>query len=344
MQGFVGMTLLYSTAHLLVDFSCAFILFSKIGGEPSWVICLLIYNFCAFALQLPLGWLSDRLNKNRHFAALGCCLVAISPLFGGLPILLSGLAGLGNGLFHIGGGRDVLCGSRGKFTALGVFVSPGAIGLYIGTLLGKASPFPAFFVSLMLLFTAVLIFALVPRLYDEKVMEYPAFSMSVQGGGLALFALLCLFAVVCLRSYVGMTLAFPWKGEGSFSLLLLLALAFGKALGGFFADRFGAGRVSFITLFLCAGLFFFYKIPACGILAVFLFNMTMPITLGGVALLLPGAKGLGFGLLTFGLFLGFLPIIMGVPRLLTLPWGFVLASIFSALLLFVGLRKAKNGN
>ena len=49
---------------------------------------------------------------------------------------------------------------------------------------------------------------------------------------------------------------------------------------------------------LAALLYFGAGIPVCGTLAVFLFNMTMPITLWAAARLLPGAKGFAFGLLT----------------------------------------------
>ena len=45
-----------------------------------------------------------------------------------------------------------------------------------------------------------------------------------------------------------------------------------------------------------------------GLTAVFLFNMTMPLTLYLLADKFPNQPGFAFGLLTFGLFLGFLPV------------------------------------
>ena len=72
--------------------------------------------------------------------------------------------------------------------------------------------------------------------------------------------------------------------------------------------------------------------------AVLLFNMTMPITLWGAARLMPGGKGFAFGLLTFGLFLGFLPTWLGWPSILTSPWAMALAAVVSAVILLAGLK------
>ena len=53
---------LYSLTHLWVDLSCALLVFRTMAGEENFVLCLLLYNFCAFALQMPLGLLADRLD------------------------------------------------------------------------------------------------------------------------------------------------------------------------------------------------------------------------------------------------------------------------------------------
>ena len=50
-----------------------------------------------------------------------------------------------------------------------------------------------------------------------------------------------------------------------------------------------------------------------GILALFLFNMTMPVTLYLLIRRLPSYPGFSFGFLTFGLFLGFLPAYLELP-------------------------------
>ena len=73
--------------------------------------------------------------------------------------------------------------------------------------------------------------------------------------------------------------------------------------------------------------------------AVFLFNMTMPVTLWAVARIMPGAKGFTFGLLTFGLFLGFLPSWLGLPSLLAESWTYALCALVSLALLWVPLGR-----
>ena len=78
-----------------------------------------------------------------------------------------------------------------------------------------------------------------------------------------------------------------------------------------------------------------------GILALLLFNMTMPMTLYLLAEHLPHLPGFSFGLLTFGLFLGFLPVYAELS--LPLPggqFGFLI-SLVSAFLLIFGLKAVK---
>ena len=126
---------LYSLAHFWVDLSCAFLAFRFLSAAPEFTLCLLLYNFCAFALQMPLGLWADSLDRNGMLAAAGCGLTAAAFL---LPVSLVAavVAGVGNALFHLGGGIDVLNASGEKAAALGIFVSPGAVGLYVGTLWG----------------------------------------------------------------------------------------------------------------------------------------------------------------------------------------------------------------
>lgn len=151
-------------------------------------------------------------------------------------------------------------------------------------------------------------------------------------------SILLLLAVVVLRSFVGMMLALPWKGEGHWAVLLTLAVALGKAAGGYLADRFGTMKTAAVSLLLSGLLLLSSHIPACGVAAVFLFNMTMPLTLWAVVRLLPGVRGFAFGILTFGLFLGFLPTAFGAGPLSGM--AAALLALVSLLLLLPGLRRA----
>ena len=339
MKKFATMTGLYSVSHFIVDFSCAYLIFSKLSGSNKWLLCLIIYNFFAFALQMPIGIIADKINRNRIFAALGCLLVAGSPAIISSPVIFCAVAGFGNALFHIGAGRDILQVSEKSFSALGIFVSPGALGLYFGTLCGKGVILPVAPVIIILASVSATIWFVVPKLSEMHVMANSEINIKAfLSHGLGLM-LICIFLVVCLRSYVGMTLHFPWKGEGHFALYLVIAVVCGKALGGILADIFGPLKVSCASLFLCALLFLFFRTPVCGILAIFIFNITMPITLGAIARILPNSLGFGFGILTFGLFIGLIPTLLSAQNILALPYGYSAACIVSAGLLYYGLKE-----
>ncbi|MDR1204719.1 MAG: hypothetical protein LBL26_04455, partial [Peptococcaceae bacterium] len=125
------MVSVYSAAHFLVDFACAFLMFRAAAGTPDWYLCVLLYNFCAFATQMPLGVLADQWDRNSLFAAIGCVLVGAAFGLRYFPVAAAVTLGVGNGMFHVGAGVDVLNISEEKSGALGVFVSPGAFGIYL---------------------------------------------------------------------------------------------------------------------------------------------------------------------------------------------------------------------
>jgi len=152
-----------------------------------------------------------------------------------------------------------------------------------------------------------------------------------------LVPVLCLFLVVGLRSHVGMAIDFPWRGVAYWGLALVCASAFGKVIGGFLSDRFNPTRTAVFSLGVAALLFLLPQVPIAGVTAILLFNMTMPITLWAMAGIFPKAKGFSFGLLTFALFLGFLPTYLGISAAPF--WIFTPYAIISLALLLAGLRK-----
>ena len=327
----------YSLAHFIVDFSCAFLMFRSIVDTPKGYLCVLLYNSCAFAMQMPLGILADNWNKNVLFAIIGCSLVGIAYGLWLYPFTAACVLGVGNAMFHLGGGIDVLNVSKRKSDALGVFVSPGAFGIYIGTALGKGS-IPAAAPILLAIFVTIGLLFAVHRTQGEAYPMNAEFSL--EASPRIRIAIVCFFIVVCLRSYVGLAFNFPWKNTGCWGIALVCAVVLGKTAGGFLADRFGMTKTVYISLGFAALLFLVPQIPALGIMSVLLFNMTMPITLWVMAKILPGAKGFSFGLLTFGLFLGFLPVYLGVHPPLSAFWLFAFAAAVSLVLLRAGLRKA----
>lgn len=334
------LTALYGILHFFVDFLCAWAMFGFFQSGRDAYLNILIYNFCAFALQMPFGTLMDLLmsRSQKKWLPLSCSgLGVVLTVIGTLthPAVL----GIGNALFHVGGGLDVIGLDFAKDHGgrdLGVFVAPGAVGLYIGTLLGKGS---ASFLPL----TVACVFAAAVIVWLGFLKKYRASASDQHNDSRKVpLLVLCCFAVVILRSFTGFAATFDWK-IGMTGFLAVLATALGKALGGFLSARFGSGKTMTVTLLLAAVCFLLGKHPVFGLLALLLFNMSMPVTLYLLARHLPGLPGFSFGLLTFALFLGFVPIYAGITIPISGSVIGALGSVLSALLLLLGWRAVNHG-
>lgn len=321
--------IIFSAAHFLVDLSCATLLLGRICPACDPARAILLYNLFAFAAQTPLGLLADRFGGGRRFAAGGCLLTAAGWL---LPpgLIAVAAAGLGNAAFHVGGGLDTLNGCGDRAGPLGLFVAPGALGIYLGGLWAGSAAAPPL---CMLLLSAAIMILLVKEGPDNAPLALP------KGGAGLWTAAVCLFAVVVLRSYIGLAAELPWKA--GLGLAAVCAVVLGKAAGGYLADRFGTLPTALVSLGLSALCYLFSDGAAAGIAALLLFNMTMPLTLWAMARLLPGLKGFSFGLLTFGLFLGFLPFYYGYGGLG--PVRLATGAAISVPPLLLGLRAAERG-
>lgn len=326
----------YSLLHFAVDLTCAAAMFSRVHPRGElWGLAMLLYNYFAFAMQLPLGILADKLNKNSLVAGLGCLTVALGCCFPGSGYATAVLCGIGNGLFHVGGGLDVLNGSAGKCAPAGIFVSPGALGLWIGTVWGMSGGFSPLLPLLLALSGIAL-----PLFFRGTLSGGHNAELSLPPAKSPLWAgVALLFSVVALRGLAGMIFSFGWK-EG-LALPYILAVVLGKAAGGFSADLLGEKKTSVLSLSAAALLFLFSSRALPGLMAVFLFNMTMPLTLTRAASALSGAKGMSFGLMTFGLFLGFLPVYAGFSSSSTLLYSAL--SILSLGLMLPGLILCERG-
>lgn len=324
-----GMTAACAAGHFFIDFLCAWALFRFCRPTEHWAEVMLYYNFCAFALQMPLGLLADRFRQDRSFLVLGSLLVGGGCLaLGSAPLALAVIAGVGNALYHVGGGVAVLHAYEKRAGPLGVFVSPGAFGIFFGTLLGKAGA--DILAPSLIGLAACLLLAWLLR--GERPAPMDPFRLDAPFP-----ALLCLFLVVCLRSLLGFLFVFPWK-TGWWSVAAACAVVLGKAAGGYLSDKLGMKWVSLGSLGLAALGFLLSASPLCGVLAIFFFNMTMPVTLRAAADALPGLRGFSFGLLTFALFLGFLPAWAGALSSAA-GWFLALGALLSLALLLPGLRR-----
>ena len=338
------LTGVYSAMHFLVDFLCAWAMFGFYQSGSDAYLNILIYNFCAFALQMPFGTLMDLLTaraQKKKWLALGCAsLGAILTAVGTLthPAVL----GVGYALFQVGGGLDVIQEDFSRNRAgrnLGIFVAPGALGLYFGTQLGKGA---ISFVPLIATGALLAIFViLLVRGKQKQTQEVSAGNISKVRNIPIL--VLCCFVVVILRSFTGFAAGFQWKSVAILGFLAVVMTAGGKAAGGFLSARFGPAKTMTVTLLLAAVCFLLGDHAVFGLAALLLFNMSMPVTLYLLAQHLPNLPGFSFGLLTFGLFLGFLPVYFGVSLPVSSGVIGAIGSLVSAGLMVVGWKAVSHG-
>ena len=332
--------ILYTICHFLTDWACILLvtgpLRQAVSTGEDWLWLILTYNTCAFALQLPLGILADRAGRGWRTAGLGAVLVAAGWLCVPVPLLACIVAGTGNALFHLGGGREVLLLSGSKAGPSGIFVASGAVGVWLGVFCARGGfshpPVPV----LVMLSAGLLLDHLGRREAKRTVIRTGDLKPAVLAGA----GLLTL--TVVLRSWVGTQMAFPWK-TGLRGLAVVLAVAAGKAAGGLLGDRFGWGRTGAVTLLLAALCFLpSFRFAGAGLATAVLFNTTMAITLAALARTF-GADhcGAAFGLTTFALFLGLIPDLLRLPDRGANPLGLCLGCLISAALLTGGLILTK---
>ena len=155
----------------------------------------------------------------------------------------------------------------------------------------------------------------------------------------------CLFLTVVIRSYAGGLMNYSWKAVPLLAFLFTAGVSGGKLAGGLLGDRVGWMKSAAGSLILALLLFVAAPDhPSCGIFAVFLFNMTMPVTLTAISCLTgPGHEGTAFGLTTFALFLGTLPSSVNVltETNLSPSWMLYVCVVLSVLLICAGLTGAR---
>jgi MFS transporter, FSR family, fosmidomycin resistance protein len=320
----------YGLTHALVDASCIMLLLSGIDVKGDILLYILSYNLLAFGLQVPFGWLNDRIQQPVKSAIFGCVLLSVSMTLFNHPIIAIILAGIGNASFHIGGGALSL--KTGKAALPGLFVAPGSIGLLIGGIVSTTFGFHPEIIASLLLFMGLTLFFLKSPVFiyeNRKVNESNYLAITI----------LLLLTTICFRSAVGLSLNYPWKSNMTLLICLTAAIALGKGLGGLLADYFGwikiaVGGLTISTLLL----FFGPKIAVAGIAGLFFFNLTMPVCLVAISNLLPGKPGFSFGLTAFAMVVGALPTFFKTKTVISASPVILILVILSTITLFSGLK------
>lgn len=330
--------IVYGLAHALVDGVCIgsilLLFFNKVVTNEYLFILIVLYNLIAFGTQPLFGFISDLLKSSKNTAIKGCILVGIGSLVTGIyPIIGVIILGIGNALFHIGGGVVSLNLTPGKATAPGIFVAPGALGLFIGGILTKNGVFDVIYAFIFLLLMSVIIFIVKPPEINFVRKDYTKYELTVVGK----IVLLILFSIA-IRALIGSVMVFPWKSDLMLAFIFVLLVVLGKSFGGILGDRFGWLKVGVFSLILSIPLLILGgQIAILGLIGIFFFNFTMPITLTVLANIFPGRPGFSFGLTTLALLIGSYPVFLKIQNYFSSDIIVILSIILSALAIYVGL-------
>ena len=285
-----------SLCHLLVDGICAASLFRNTG--LSITDAVLIYNTFAFTTQCLTGMLPDRFGHGRRFVLLSA-VILLAGAFVPMPLVIRAVViGLGNSLFHVSGGYLTLKGSHGM-GPLGIFVAPGAIGLFLGT------AFPVLLVPFSVLLAVSAVFTAVTGHVDEE----PACNTVETQTGITtkeriLLAAMLLIAVAA-RAVGGSSIAFSWKTGLAAAGIMVFFVFLGKTCGGLLADRIGIRKTAILSV-AAASVFIIlcHDIMPLALIGQFALNLSMPVTLYLIYRLFPDSPGFAFGLAAAALWPG----------------------------------------
>jgi FSR family fosmidomycin resistance protein-like MFS transporter len=329
----------YGAVHALIDAASAVVIYCGarmhgLSGPESFNL-VVAYNVIAFGAQPIFGLCIDALRVSRAALITGVVLVLAA-----LPVVqYNALAGMaivatGNALFHLGGGSIVLSARPGSAALPGIFVGPGAFGLSIGVWLGFKGIFPM--VTLMALLAAAIVLLCVVRPatysgnWEKRKEKLPLIGIAI------LLLLVSIFVRALIGNRNGLS---ALHGPVLFWLGLGLSGCMGKIFGGIIADRFGWIKTVLIALALATPLIVFGgKEHIAALTGIFLFQMTMPVTLAALALWIPGKPAFAFGMACLALLIGTLPSFFEETRIHFTPYLIVLFIGASALCIWAALR------
>lgn len=325
--------IVFSISHALVDASCALLILGSKELKENILNYIILYNVCAFGLQAFFGMMIDKYNQPKFFSILGILLLISAFVFVKHPLTMVLLAGIGNASFHIGGGYVALNINQDKALYPAIFVAPGGIGLATGIYLSKLNFYYLYLLFPILLSAMFLIIILTKLPTIAKIMK------PEKTEKLIWMIILLILISITVRALIGSSIKFPWKSDLYLFVLLTLAIASGKVLGGILADKFGWMKPGLLGLLLSIPLLSFgYTNPVIGLVGICIFNFSMPITLIAISKSLPGRAGLSFGLTTMALLIGALPTFSYLKYLIRNEWiVFTLISI-SAFAFYLGLK------
>lgn len=308
MKNKIGVVSIYSLCHFMVDFVCAIFILGKLpyiaNTNNEFIISVIVYNFFAFASQVLLGYILDKFKNYKYIAIIGICFVGLCYLINFNNIfILATLVGIGNALFHLEGGVNIYSLSDRKAFLNGLFVAPGALGIFLGTTFHDEIII-TYLPLILIIISIVLLFLVQKREIDKELEENKKDNFN--NFSIALIVILIGISII-VRSIGGSAIIYTWKSGFTLGFIYTISIVIGKAFGGLLADKFGLLKVALISL-TCSAicLILGYNVHIFAYIGILLFNIPMPITLTILENTLTKKIACAVGLNTMFLFIGYL--------------------------------------
>ena len=308
MKSKIGFVTIYGLCHFIIDFVCAVFILGKLSyianTSSELVIAIIIYNFFAFAFQFPLGYILDKFKVYKYIAIIGMCFIGFCYLISFNNVfILATIVGIGNALFHLEGGVNTYSISERKAFFNGLFVAPGALGIFLGTTFSNELIIT--YLPIILIIVAIALLSLVQKNEIEKYLK-----KNIKGEfrkiTMALIVILIGLSII-VRSIGGSAIIYTWKSGFALGFIYTISIVIGKAFGGLLADKIGFIKVALISLICSAiSLILGYNIHIFAYIGILLFNIPMSITLTILENTLSKKIACAVGLNTMFLFIGFL--------------------------------------
>jgi len=313
--------------HFLVDglcLCCTYLLTSPFN-LPHLAAIFITYNLLAFLSQPLTGWMADRI-RHKHWMLLGAVMllavaVLVTPLVmssGGESTMfaVAALLGIGNSLFHVWGGKQVVLQVGNDIRALGVFVSTGAFGLAVAIVFCSWTLLYIFLLAIIILATAYVMTDKsesqehIQRKEPSTLTAQPSPNPALRSTLTAhrIIFVLAIAAFVMFRSYLGKEFSLGAANTDAMILLVGFVTLLGKMAGGWISRWMGVVKALTIILIVVLVCMLTQRFsPVLPALAgLFMINCTMPITLYLANSVLPEREGLAFGILAAALMPGYL--------------------------------------
>lgn len=327
-----------SLMHFATDGLCAYLVFIKLYPDnPGAAFLIFIaYNLLAFVTQSPVGMVIDRYNKPKLFLAISMIMMIAGYALSGFWFISVFMIGMSNSIFHVAGGKYVTDKSGNSIVHLGIFVSTGAVGLMLGQRYFSFEALPYIFFGILILCGLMIIFS-------EDCENKPYYEEYIDSRE-TIYPVLAVIIVVFVRAFVGKIVSPNFTLKEHVFILIALATAIGKAMGGICSRIFGIKFTTYVSMTAAA---FLLTVGVgneiCFLLGVFAFNFTMPITLYFANILLKGREGFAFGSLAATLAPGYF-LAMSFTYSTAMRITTALLCVLSMITIIIVLRRIKNVN